>query len=136
MKTLFFAAMYLLPLALHAQRSVHLTKNNTMNTDKLTNEVVRKAITALQASDKKAWYALFTSNAALFDDGNKIDFKSFSEGALSHEHFTSIDKVEDNGLAVFGKFHSDKWGDFKTYFKFQVNKEGKISRLEIGQASY
>lgn len=107
-----------------------------MNTNKLTNEVVKKAITALQASDKKAWHALFASNVELFDDGNKIDFKSFSEGALSHEHFTSIDKVENNGLAIYGKFHSDKWGDFKTYFKFQVNLEGKIFRLEIGQASY
>lgn len=107
-----------------------------MNTAKITNEVVKKAITALQASDKKAWYALFASNVEMFDDGNKIDFKSFSESALSHEHFTSIDKVENNGLDVYGKFHSDKWGDFKTYFKFQVDKEGKIFRLEIGQASY
>ncbi|MBS0028609.1 hypothetical protein ACTJJ0_19050 [Chitinophaga sp. 22321] len=107
-----------------------------MNTDKLTNDVVKKAITALQANDKNAWFALFTDPAELFDDGNKTDFKTFSANALGHEHFTSIDKVENNGLDVYGKFHSDKWGDFKTYFKFRLDREGKINRLEIGQANY
>ncbi|MGO4292782.1 hypothetical protein [Chitinophaga sp. RAB17] len=136
MKTLLYIAICLLPLAMSAQRRTPPTKNNMMNTDKLTNETVKKAITALQAGDKNAWYTLFTPGPELFDDGNKIDFKSFSEGALGHERFTSIDKVENNGLDLYGKFHSDKWGDFKTYFKFQLNKEGKISRLEIGQASY
>jgi hypothetical protein len=128
--------MYLWPLAISAQSTSHPAKNSTMNTDKLTNEVVKKAITALQANDKLAWFALFDSNATLFDDGNKIDLKAFSDGALGHERFTSIDKVENNGLDLYGKFHSDKWGDFKTYFKFQVNKSGKISRLDIGQANY
>jgi len=30
----------------------------------------------------------------------------------------------------------DAWqqGDFTTYFKFQLNTEGKINRLDIGQA--
>lgn len=107
-----------------------------MNTDKLTNEVVKKVVTALQINDKSAWYDAFTDDAELFDDGNKIDFKAFSAGALGHERFTSIDKVENNGLDVYGKFHSDQWGNFKTYFKFHLNKEGKVTRLEIGQASY
>jgi hypothetical protein len=107
-----------------------------MNTDKLSNSTVKKAIDALQSADGKSWFALFTADAQLFDDGNKMNFKSFFEAALGHERFTSIDKVEDNGLSLWGKFHSDKWGDFKTYFKFHINNEGKINRLDIGQASY
>ncbi|SEO88365.1 hypothetical protein SAMN05192574_11541 [Mucilaginibacter gossypiicola] len=109
---------------------------NTMNTEKLTNPVVKQAIDALQSGDKKAWFALVDSDALLFDDGNKMNFKSFFEKALGHERFTSIDKVEQNGLHIYGKFHSDQWGDFKTYFKFTVNADGKISKLEIGQANY
>jgi hypothetical protein len=65
-----------------------------------------------------------------------MNFKSFFEKALGHERFTSIDKVEQNGLHVYGKFHSDQWGNFKTYFKFTVDTDGKISKLEIGQAGY
>jgi hypothetical protein len=100
------------------------------------NPIAQKAIDALNAGDKKAWFALFTDDAQLFDDGNKMNFKSFFEKALGHERFTSIDKVENNGLDVYGKFHSDQWGDFKTYFKFHINAQGKINRLDIGQASY
>ncbi|QEM14525.1 hypothetical protein DEO27_022855 [Mucilaginibacter rubeus] len=107
-----------------------------MNTGKLSNTVVKQAIEALQNGDKKAWFALFTNDAQLFDDGNKMNFKSFFEKALGHERFTSIDKVEQNGLHVYGKFHSDQWGDFKTYFKFTIDANSKISKLEIGQASY
>jgi hypothetical protein len=109
---------------------------NTMNTEKLTNPVVKQAIDALQGGNKQAWFSLFTNDTQLFDDGNKMNFKSFFEKALGHERFASIDKVEQNGLHVYGKFHSDQWGDFKTYFKFTVDADGKINKLEIGQASY
>jgi hypothetical protein len=120
-----------------AKTAVSTTHNvNTMNTEKLTNPVIKQAINALQNGDKQAWFALFTADALLFDDGNKMNFKSFFEKALGHERFTSIDKVEQNGLHVYGKFHSDQWGNFKTYFKFTVDADGKISKLEIGQAGY
>lgn len=132
MKTIIYA-MALVICALTAKGQ---SKSNKMNTDKLTNATVKKAIDALQTADSKAWFALFTSDAALYDDGNKMNFKSFFEKALGHERFTSIDKVENNGLDLYGKFHSDQWGDFKTYFKFHINTDGKINRLDIGQASY
>jgi hypothetical protein len=130
----------LITLSIHVQaagQAIQTIKNvNIMNTDKLTHPIVKKAIDALQAGDKKAWFALFTNDAELFDDGNKMNLKSFFEKALGHERFTSIDKVENNGLDVYGRFHSDQWGDFKTYFKLHINTEGKINRLDIGQASY
>lgn len=111
-------------------------RTRTMNTDKLSQTSVKKAIDALQHADSKAWFALFTYDAVLYDDGNKMNFRLFFEKALGHERFTSIDKVENNGLDVYGRFHSDQWGDFKTYFKFHINSDGKINRLDIGQASY
>lgn len=107
-----------------------------MNTDQLTNPTVKKAIEALQTGDKKAWFDLFTADVELFDDGHKMNFKSFFDKALGHERFTHIDKVENNGLDLYGRFHSDQWGNFKTYFRFIINPEGKISRLDIGQVSY
>lgn len=108
----------------------------TMDTSKLSNPAVKAAIAALQLGNKNDWFALFTDDATLYDDGNKMEFRSFFEKALGHERFTSIDKTENNGLDVYGRFHSDQWGDFKTYFKFQINAAGKISRLDIGQANY
>ncbi|MEZ4961455.1 MAG: hypothetical protein R2830_16630 [Saprospiraceae bacterium] len=116
--------------------SISSIKNNQMTTETLTNPTVKSAIDALQKGDKAAWLALFAPNAQLFDDGSPRNFQRFSNDAIGHERFTSIDKVENNGLDVYGHFHSDQWGDFKVYFKFQVNDEGKVSRLDIGQANY
>jgi len=109
-----------------------------VNKEKLENAIVKTAIEALEKGDSKTWFALFIPDAELYDDGNKHDFKQFSNSAFGkgREHFTSIDRVENNGLDVFGHYHSDQWGDFKTYYKFHINKEGKITRLDVGQANY
>ena len=105
-----------------------------MNTDKLTNPTVRAAVEALQTGDRHQWAALFTAGAQLYDDGSPRSLDKFNEDALGHERFTSIDRVDNHGLDLTGHFHSDKWGDFKTYFRFHLNAAGKIERLDIGQA--
>ena len=105
-----------------------------MNTDTLTNPTVRAAIEALQKGDRKAWSAQFEPHAELYDDGNPRSLAEFTRDALGHERFKSIDQVENHGLDLTGAFHSDKWGDFRTYFRFQLSAAGKIKRLDIGQA--
>jgi hypothetical protein len=105
-----------------------------MLTDKIPNATAKAAIDALQAGNKTAWAALFESNAQLFDDGQPRDLHHFTEKALGHERFTSIDAIENGGLSLTGRFHSDTWGDFRTYFRFKLSGAGKIVRLDIGQA--
>ena len=100
----------------------------------LTNSTVRAAIEALQKGDKEAWASLFERDATLLDDGKPRSLARFTREALGHERFTSIDLVENQGLDLTGGFHSDKWGDFRTYFRFQLSPSGKIKRLDIGQA--
>jgi len=102
----------------------------------IPNNLVREAISALQEGNKEKWFELFEDNATLFDDGRQISFRSFFQTAIGHERFTSIDKIENNGLNIFGHFHSDQWGDFKTFFKFGITGGRKINKLEIGQAKY
>jgi ketosteroid isomerase-like protein len=105
-----------------------------MNTNQLTNATVKAVIDALQKGDQKAWLALFTPDAELYDDGSPRDFMAFSRSAIGEERFTSIYRVENEGKDLYGHFHTEKWSDFNTYFKFHINKEGKIYRLDIGQA--
>jgi hypothetical protein len=105
-----------------------------MITDVLTNATVKAAIGALQKGDRQAWAALFEPDAKLYDDGSPRSLQKFTDDALGHERFTSIERVENHGLDVIGAFHSDKWGDFRTYFRFQLSPAGKIKRLDIGQA--
>jgi len=104
-----------------------------MNTSGITNPVVRSAIDALQNGDTQTWHALFTPDAQFFDDGQLRNLTQFSIDAMGHERFLSIDRVSDNSLLIEGKFHSDAWGEFQTYFRFVLNHAGKITRLDIGQ---
>ena len=47
-------------------------------------------------------------------------------------YLASIDKVENGGLTIYGKFHSDQWGDFKIFMRFNMEND-KITKLEVGQ---
>ncbi len=80
---------------------------------------------------EKLFY-LTSTDAKLYDDRKPRDFQKFVKDACGYERFTSIEKVENNGLDIIGNFHTENWGDFKTYFKFHINTKGKITRL-IGQ---
>lgn len=104
-----------------------------METSTLRNPTVKAAIEAFQKGDRQAWSALFEHDAELFDDGSARSLEKFTREAVGHERFTSIDRVGQDGLEVIGKFHSEQWGDFKTYFRFQLGPDGKIHRLDIGQ---
>jgi hypothetical protein len=111
-------------------------KLSDMDTRKLTNTIIRQALDAWQSGDSEKWLSFFADNTQLLDDGSPRDFHKFSTQAIGHERFTSIDKVENEGLDIYGHFHSNTWGDFKTYFKFHINSDSEIYRLEIGQVNY
>ena len=105
-----------------------------MDISKITNQTVKAAIEAWQNGDSNTFLSFFTANPKLTDDGNIRDFSNFIKTACGHERFTSIDEVESNGLDIYGYFHTESWGDFKTFFKFHQNTEGKFERLDIGRA--
>ena len=94
----------------------------------------KSAIDALQRGDRAAWSAPFERDAKLYEDGSSRDLKKFTADALGHERLPRSTRGQ-NGLEVTGHFHSDQWGDFKTYFRFQLSPSGKIRRLDIGQAT-
>jgi len=105
-----------------------------MDLSKLTNPNVKQAIEALQANDLKSWYSYFAADAVFTDDGNTMNFKSFFDNAFNHkEKFLTFDKVENEGKEITGNFYAGQWGTFKVFFKFQLNAEGKIKHLDIGQ---
>jgi hypothetical protein len=105
-----------------------------LDTAKLTNPTVKAAIEALQQGDRQRWIQLFEPGARLYDDGTPRSLEAFSRDALGHERFTSIERVENQGLDLIGHFHSEQWGHFRSYFRFQLSVAGKIDRLDIGQA--
>src|ERR1700737_1490960 len=104
-----------------------------MKTDALTNPIIKAAIKALQNGDRTTWSALFELNAELYDAGSPRRLKEFTRDALGHERFASIDRVENNGLDLTGAFHSDRWGDFQTYFRFSSRLRVRSTDWTLGR---
>ena len=122
--------------AAQKEKNNNNSKTISMDTSKLTNPTVKAAFQAWQAGDSKLWLSYFTADAQLLDDGHPRNFPDFSTEAIGHERFTSVDIVKDSGRSIYGQFHSDTRGNFKTYFKFHLEAGSKIYKLEIGQAEY
>jgi hypothetical protein len=60
--------------------------------------------------------------------------KSFFDNAFDEkEKFLSIDKVENDRKNIYGNFYAGQWGTFNVFFKFTINEEDKITRLDVGQ---
>jgi hypothetical protein len=100
--------------------------------------VIRSAIVALNGRDKKGWFDLFAENARFSDDGIARDLVKWCEEELfgsALAYIISIDKVEEGGLTFYARYHSDKWGDFQTFWKFIV-KDGKVTKLDVGATTY
>ncbi len=104
-----------------------------MLTNLLIVPTVKAAVEALQNADKAAWNHLFSPKAVLYDDGSPRNLKRFTEESFGRGSFICIDRVANNGLYVEGDFHSDEWGNSRTYFNFELNDSGRIVRLDIGK---
>lgn len=104
-----------------------------MDTDKITNKNVKAAFDAWQNGDSSTFLSYFAADAKLYDDDNSRNFHGFVKEACGEERFTSIEKVENEGKYITGNFHTQNWGDFRTYFKFSINADGKFDTLDIGQ---
>lgn len=106
--------------------------------DLISDSTVRSVIDALQARDRERWFGLFSEGAKFSDDGIPSDLEEWCEDELfgsAQAYLTSIDRVEDGGLTFYARYHSDKWGDFKTFWRF-VLEEGKVGRLDVVATSY
>lgn len=110
------------------------TSTRTMDLSKITDPVVRAAMEAWQAGDKKTFLSHFTTGAKMTDDGNPRDFAKFVQEACGTEKFLELDTVKDGGRELIGKFDAGHWGVFRVYFRFHPNGAGKFGQLDIGQA--
>lgn len=102
------------------------------------NVVVRSAVLALNGMDKKGWFELFSEKPEFSDDGIPRDLAKWCGEELfgsAQAYITSIDRVEEGGLTFYARYHSDKWGDFKTFWRFKV-EDGKVSKLDVGATDY
>lgn len=106
-----------------------------MRIDELSHPIVKAAMTAVNQNDRAAWLLLFAPNATLTDDGNRRRVSDWSDAELfgkGNGRISTIDSEAADGLTVHAVFHSAVWGEFKTFWKFEIQDE-KITRLDVGQ---
>lgn len=106
-----------------------------MSTLTLSHPLVRQAVNAMNSGDRNAWFAAFTKDATLTDDGNKEDFVAWSDHELFGKgkgRLTEVESEQDGGLTLIGTFESTEWGSFRTFFRFH-ERAGKLTGLDVGQ---
>ena len=108
-----------------------------MNSEELSNPIVKAAVTALHAGNRSVWLALFAANAILTDDGSKRNYVEWSDSELfgkGNGRIINIENETADGLTIHTLFHSTVWGEFRTFWTFQIQGD-KITRLDVGQLS-
>jgi hypothetical protein len=111
-----------------------------MQPDPRLHPIVQAALTAMELNDRTAFLALFAPDIVLTDDGEAHNFIEWCDSEIfspppgrSRAYITAIHHVEPGGLRFTGRLHSEQWGDFDVYNRFQL-EGGQIARLEVGQA--
>lgn len=106
--------------------------------DAVRDPIVKAAILALGDGDEKRWFDLFSNEANSSDDGIPQDLVKWCREelfGLVRARIVAIDKVERDGLTFYARYHSDRWGDFQTFWRFEI-RDGKISSLDVGATRY
>jgi hypothetical protein len=106
-----------------------------MTIQNLKNETIKSLLTAMNNGDEEAYFSLFAQNAVMTDDGNIREVKEWADSEIfgrGKGHLTSIDKELNDGLTIYGVFHSNQWGNIKAIFNFEV-EENLITRFEASQ---
>ncbi|MFG2906972.1 nuclear transport factor 2 family protein [Kitasatospora sp. NPDC048286] len=106
----------------------------TIATAKLSDPVVRAAVTAINAGDREAFVGLLAEDATMSDDGSDRNLADW----IDREIFTTHGRMDvqtesDGGRALVANFTNDTWGEMRTAWRFTVDG-GKVIRFETGQA--
>ncbi|WP_330332357.1 nuclear transport factor 2 family protein [Streptomyces sp. NBC_00536] len=101
----------------------------------LNDPAVRAFVTAVNAGDREAVFAVLTPDATMSDDGAERDLGEWTDkeifGADGH---MDVESQSPNGHALVVDYRNSTWGAMRTAWRFMVTDDGKISRFETGQA--
>jgi hypothetical protein len=91
-------------------------------------------VAALNAGDKRDFFAVLTPDATMSDDARERDLAQWTE----HEIFSSnghmeVESESDDGLSLIANYSNSTWGAMRTRWRFEVAGE-QIARFETGQA--
>ncbi|MFD4630196.1 nuclear transport factor 2 family protein [Streptomyces sp. NPDC058284] len=107
----------------------------TIAVEQLSDPAVRRLLGAVNAGDRDAFVAVLTEDATLSDDGTERDLADWVDREIfsSHGHIDVVSE-QSGGRALVADYRNDTWGEMRTAWRFTVAPDGRISRVETGQA--
>ncbi|MET8624056.1 nuclear transport factor 2 family protein [Kitasatospora sp. NPDC004669] len=101
---------------------------------KLTDPAVRAFVTAVNAGDRNAFFALLAPDATMSDDGSERSLADWVDREIFGPNGRmDVQSEASGGHALVANFTNETWGEMRTAWRFTVDG-GKISRFETGQA--
>ncbi|MGW3039652.1 nuclear transport factor 2 family protein [Kitasatospora sp. NPDC001159] len=101
---------------------------------KLTDPTVRAFVTAVNAGDRDAFFALLSPDATMSDDGSERSLADWVDREIFGPNGRmDVQSEASAGHALVANFTNETWGEMRTAWRFTVDN-GKISRFETGQA--
>ena len=102
--------------------------------DKLSDPTVRMFVSAINAGDRDAFFAILAPAATMSDDGRERNLDEW----VDREIFSAAGRMEvesesDDGRSLLASYTNSTWGAMRTRWRFVVDG-GRISRFETGQA--
>jgi hypothetical protein len=99
-----------------------------------SNPTVRAFVAAINAEDRKGFFALLSPEASMSDDGSERDLSSW----VDKEIFTvggqmAVESESDGGLSLIARFTNSTWGTMRTRWHFTIDG-GLVTRFDTGQA--
>ncbi|MPZ54009.1 MAG: nuclear transport factor 2 family protein [Acidimicrobiia bacterium] len=103
--------------------------------DRLSNDTVRAVVGAINAGDREAFDTQFVDKPTMSDDGTERDFRDWTDREIfSSNGRIEVDNQSDEGRALIANYRNDTYGEMRTSWAFQIDDEGKVSHMDVGQA--
>ena len=107
----------------------------TIQITRLSDPAVRAFVTAVNNHDHEGFMALLAPGATMADDGTERDLADWTDREIfsSHGHM-EVENESDGGRRLVARYSNDMYGEMRTTWSFTVDDEGRITRIETGQA--
>jgi hypothetical protein len=102
--------------------------------ERLADPVVRSFVSAVNAGDRDAFFALLAPGATMSDDGSGRDLDEWVDREIfSSNGHMEVESESDDGRSLIVTYTNSTWGAMRTTWKFVVDGD-KVTRFETGQA--
>lgn len=99
-----------------------------------TDPTVRALVSAINAGDRDAFFALLTPDATMSDDGSERDLSTWVDKEIfATSGRMDVESEQDDGRSLIAQFTNSTWGTMRTRWHFTITN-GKIARFDTGQA--